>query len=83
MRERDRSAFSQFDFLGLYDPRMRPDTYSCEGCSDWDDINGCWAGNDTIVTCERMGEEPHYIDPDMHDDDEDDWIRASDVEPEE
>ena len=46
--------------------RVRPNHRSCEGCPDFDDINGCWAGYDNWLDCSWMpGEE--YGDEDYPD----------------
>jgi len=67
MRRVDRSVYKTMaDNYEL----MRPDSYKCSGCPQWDDINGCWDNNESIETCTRMGEECVYLDPDCRDEDE-------------
>lgn len=41
--------------------RDAPNPYTCEGCPDWDDINGCWAGYMKYYDCDELGEESSYM----------------------
>lgn len=53
-----------------------PNPYCCEGCPDWDDINGCWAGVEDYRDCPRIDPDACcYIDPDLGElpDDEGRW----------
>lgn len=71
IRERKWSAFDQYEFLGINQDWSRPDHWKCEGCPDWDDINGCWRSYRSIMLCSEMDEEGQYRDPDWPDDDDD------------
>lgn len=74
------SRFDWYEFMGFNDPAMRPESWTCEGCPQWDDVNGCWDNCRSIMQCKRMGEEPHYVDPDMVEDDHDaDWMYEDDA----
>lgn len=70
IRIKDRSAFTQHR-RNL--DALRPDHWKCEGCPQWDDINGCWANCVSIDECVLMGEESHYVDPDWQDEDLEEW----------
>ena len=71
MRIFKHSAFDHYEFMGFNDPDMRPDAGSCEGCPQWDYINGCWDNCRSIMQCTRMGEEPYYNSSDFGDYEED------------
>lgn len=34
-----------------------PSSSSCEGCPQWDDINGCWNGKTDVTECNYIGED--------------------------
>lgn len=46
----------------------KPNSAQCEGCPDWDDVNGCWANVEDVDCCEYINEEGNY---DGFDEDED------------
>jgi hypothetical protein len=53
----------------------RPNSYQCEGCPEWDDLNGCWDGIKNVDRCLRIGESGYYgefddCDEDFEDNDE-------------
>ncbi len=49
----------------------RPNESQCEGCPDWDDVNGCWANIVDVDCCERLGEDGLY--PFWDDEDEEEY----------
>jgi len=51
------SSFSQVFYPYQNIRSLRPSHWNCEGCSSWDDINGCWQDHGTILTCPEQGEE--------------------------
>lgn len=51
---------------------VRPNGYSCEGCPDWDYVNGCWAGVRNIIRCPNISEDLTYKHDDWEDDIDDD-----------
>jgi hypothetical protein len=38
----------------------RPNSYQCEGCPDWDDVNGCWADVEDVDSCDKINDEGYY-----------------------
>lgn len=44
--------------------KIYPNDYDCEGCPDWDDVNGCWAN-----CSEWCGWEPESEEDDCGDED--------------
>ena len=37
--------------------KVRPNHWVCEGCPDWDDINGCWRDFEDWCECDFDAEE--------------------------
>jgi hypothetical protein len=46
--------------------KYRPNSFSCEGCPEWDDVNGCWSDQVDIRECRFMDETLTYND-DLYD----------------
>ena len=47
----------------VFEP-VRPNSYVCEGCFEWDDVNGCWANCDEYCGWEEDPEEEYDEDED-------------------
>ena len=52
--------------------RIRPNSNQCEGCPDWDDVNGCWNNVRDVDNCLKIGESGYYGDFDDCVDEEED-----------
>lgn len=46
-----------------------PNSSQCEGCPDWDDVNGCWANVKNVDDCLKIGESGYYGQFDDYDED--------------
>jgi hypothetical protein len=46
----------------------RPNSSQCEGCPEWDDVNGCWDNVKDVDDCPLIGEDGYYCEYDESDD---------------
>jgi hypothetical protein len=49
------------------DRKPVPNGYDCGGCPDWDDINGCWAGETNVLLCPYLNQEEDFDEEDEYD----------------